>query len=717
MHRSNGAFLDLLDIFHILRRQRWLVVLTFAVSLAIAGAYLVRTTPLYTATALVQIDPQDTNLLDPSVGYSGTPGAESARIGTEVEILKSPRLALQTIQTADLSNSKVFGPQVGLLDQVRLALGMSLSPPSANALVNETITNFSEALHVQRKALTYLITVQITSEDPDLAARIANAHALNYINDQVTGRQRTVAASGEVLRAELEKAAERLAQSNEALRSYVLNNIDRLSAEAGTAELRQLTAELSDGQTQLLLLEDQLRRADVGIEQQNWQDLATQVGDQSLAALAQQRAALAIRLNGAELTPQDSFDLTAEIEALEAQLQTQGRDAVTGLRRNYQQAQLMQDRSLAEVQRALAGADLSPQTLTDIYALNQNALTSQRQFDQLNTRLRDVEALAVMQVAGSRLVSEALPPSAASFPNTGLVIGVAVVFALGLGIGLALLREFYYGGVTSVSQFGNVLPVKIAASVPKTVMRSGWHSLADKVVAEPMTVYAEAFRTLRASVDRGFEAQRKSGGAVILVSSARPAEGKSTTALALARTYALAGKRTLLIDADLRSPNIQVFIGADPNVGLLEYLQSNGTLCQGPMEVDADDSEAPAHQFYVRDPSSPVAIILGSRGANVPTDTQLQSAAFRMLLEKAQMAFDAVIVDSAPLGPVVDTQYIAPFVDVAVLCVRSGQATHSELRSAHANLRDTLPEDAAIIGILNGVEGHSRSYSYGGYFD
>ncbi|MEC7965573.1 MAG: Wzz/FepE/Etk N-terminal domain-containing protein, partial [Pseudomonadota bacterium] len=278
MHRSHAAFLDLRDILQILRRQRWLVALTCLVILTLAGAYLLRTTALFTATALVQIDPQETNLLDPSAGHNGSLGAEDVRIETEVEILKSPRLALQTIKTADLSDTAAFGPRVGLLDQMRLALGVTLPTPSATALVNETIANFSEALTVQRRGQTYLVSVQITSEDPDLAAHLANTHARIYIRDQLTSRRRSVAASGEVLRAELGKAAERLAESNAALRGYVLENIDRLSAEVGSAELRQLSIQLTEGQAQLLRVEDQLQRADQGFEQGDWQDLAVQVG-------------------------------------------------------------------------------------------------------------------------------------------------------------------------------------------------------------------------------------------------------------------------------------------------------------------------------------------------------------------------------------------------------------------------------------------------------
>jgi capsular exopolysaccharide synthesis family protein len=721
MNEQTEDFVDLREIFAILRRQIRLILLTLVIVLAIAFIYVTRATPLYTATALVQIDPQETNLLDPTAGAGINSSVETSRIDTEVEILKSTRLALQTIAKANLTTSEEFGPSLGIVDKMRLTFGMELPPPpSPEELTNRTLGKFSDALSVRRKGLTYLVNVQVTSADPRTAASLANSHARTYIDDQVASRVQAAAAAGEVLRAELNKAELRLSRSNDALRQYVGQNIERLSTEAGSEQLALLSDSLQRSALNLQTLESNLSAAGSAFQTRDWATLAESIGDGSLSALETQRQSLQRRLQGTQLGTQEQLDLQGEIAQLEERLAQQAETAMGGLRLDLRQTQQQRDGILDDIQEALSGADLSTRTLTEIYALNQEGVIAQRQYDQLVNRLRDLEAQAVVQVADSRLVSDAIAPSDPSYPNKKLVLAVALVFALGVGVALAMLKEFYYGGVTSANQLTNVLSARVAAVIPKLPFQPGRDVLADKVVKEPMTQFAEAFRKLRASVDRGLARAgkvRPDRGSVILVTSAIPAEGKSTTALSLARTYAMAGRRTLLIDADLRNPNIHKFVQEEPTVGLLEYLQANGALYQEPDTEDMDLSgDTSAEQFYVLDPLSKLGIILGSQRANVPTDAPLQSMAFKGLVENAQSAFDVVIIDTAPLVPVVDTQYIAPLVDAAVITARFGEATQMELRTAFANLRENLDEDAVLVSILNCFEGGTQSYRYDGYY-
>jgi capsular exopolysaccharide synthesis family protein len=508
-----------------------------------------------------------------------------------------------------------------------------------------------------------------------------------------------------------------LSDSNAALRFYVSENIDRLSEEANSEQLTLLKNSLNASSGRLAQFERNVQAADAAFEKQDWATLAEQVGEQGLRALEEERQSLRSRLQTGQIEDQQKLDLEAEIARLEGELETLAASSLSGLRGELRRERQDQDGFLEDIQQALTGADLSAQTLTEIYALNQGAVISQRQYDQLVTRLRDLEAQAVVQVADSRLVAEALPPNSPSYPNKKLVLAVALALALGIGSALALLKEFYYGGVTSAHQLSNVISAKVAAGVPRLSFQPGRDTLADKVIKEPMTQFAEAYRKLRASLDLGLERQgklRNDRGSVILVTSSIPAEGKSTTALALARTYALAGKRTLLIDADLRNPSINDFVDEKPTIGLLEYLQSNGAMMdeEGTSHNDMNSAE----QFYVLDPLSKLGIILGSRRANVPTDAPLQSTAFKGLVENARNAFDVVIIDTAPLLPVVDTQYIAPMVDGAVVCVRFGEATQVELRTTMTYLRDTLPEDAVVTSILNCFEGGQQNYRYDGYY-
>jgi capsular exopolysaccharide synthesis family protein len=718
MNQSPEDFVDIREVFAILRRQVRLVLLTCLVVLALAFVYVSRTTPLYTATALIKIDPQETNLLDPNAAARTNASIESSRIDTEVEILKSTRLGLQTIERTQLQTTEEFGPSVGLLDKLRLAVGLDLPPaPTGSQLTNATLLRFSNALNVRRKGLTYLVSVSVTSASSEQAAALANTHARVYIDDQVASRVQSVATASEVLRTELAKAERRLSDSNAALRFYVSENIDRLTEEANSEQLTLLKNSLNASSGRLAQFERNVQAADAAFEKQDWATLAEQVGEQGLRSLEEERQSLRSRLQTGQIEDQQKLDLEAEIARLEGELETLAASSLSGLRGELRRERQDQDGFLEDIQQALTGADLSAQTLTEIYALNQGAVISQRQYDQLVTRLRDLEAQAVVQVADSRLVAEALPPNSPSYPNKKLVLAVALALALGIGSALALLKEFYYGGVTSAHQLSNVISAKVAAVVPRLSFQPGRDTLADKVIKEPMTQFAEAYRKLRASLDLGLERQgklRNDRGSVILVTSSIPAEGKSTTALALARTYALAGKRTLLIDADLRNPSINDFVDEKPTIGLLEYLQSNGAMMDE--EGTSNNDMNSAEQFYVLDPLSKLGIILGSRRANVPTDAPLQSTAFKGLVENARNAFDVVIIDTAPLLPVVDTQYIAPMVDGAVVCVRFGEATQVELRTTMTYLRDTLPEDAVVTSILNCFEGGQQNYRYDGYY-
>jgi len=711
MNQLNEDIVDLREVFAILRRQLRLIVMTVVIVLALAFVFVIRTTPQYTAMALIRVNPQETNLLNPTVAAAANSNVETTQIETEVEILKSSRLALKTIETAKLHKSEEFGRSVGLFDKFRAVLGMELPPPpTGQALLNESLKKFDDALTVRRRGLTYLVGVQVTSTDPEQSANIANTHALTYIDAQVSSRIETSNNASKLLREERDKASQRLARSNESLRRYVADNIDRLSEEVGTEQLAALKGKLGNVTGRLGELRQSLDAANTAVAQQNWSMLADRISDQALVTLEQERQGLLQQLQGTGADSTTRVDLDRALADLDKRLQDRARTAVSDLKQDVQQVTTVEAGILDEIQEAMAGRDLSSRTVTEIYGLNRDAIAAQQLYDNVISRLRDLEAQAVVQIADSRMISEALVPSQPSYPNKTLVLAMALTLASVLGVGLALLKEFYYGGVTSANQLGNIVPVKVGAVVPKLSYQQGRDTLADKVSKEPMTQFAEAFRKLRASVDQAL--RDRTGGAVVLVTSAIPAEGKSTTALSLARTYALAGKRTLLIDADLRNPSIHQFIREEPGMGLLEYLQAGQPTAADP---DAKGTD-PAEEFYVLDPLSSLGIILGSRRANVPTDAPLQSDAFRDLVANARNAFDVVVIDSAPLIPVVDTQYIAPLVDAAVICVRFGEASQVELRTAYAQLRDTLPVEADVLSVLNCFEGGVQSYRYDGYY-
>lgn len=702
MNTQTTDLIDIKEIFSILRRQARLIVLTVAVILSIAFIFLVRATPLYTASALLLVDTTQKNLLDPTQAASVNASVENSRIESEVEILKSDSVVLQTIQNGQLFNDPEFGPSLGLTERFRTALGFEgRELPSGEQLLQSTLNSFKSSLSVRRRGLTYLIAVSVTSEDPERAAELANLHAQMYIQQQISSKVASALASRDVLQSQLDSAERRLSASDSAISAFIDTNIDALEAEVGTAEVTSLKEQLLQANALRTAAEANRDSALAAIESSDWTSLASTIGDSALAALAQERATLVARLSDTESGSAESINLRAGIERIEERLASQGEQAVAALDTSILQMNDSSDNLMDSLREEIIGSELSSETLTAIYRLQQEAAIAQNQYDTLLLRVRDAEAQALVQVADSRIVSNALPPNGPSFPNKRLVLAVALVAALGLGTALAFLNEFVFGGVTSASQLKNIVNARVGAVIPKVNMRADESTVADKIVSEPMSLFSEAFRRLRATIDRSVP-DTPGKGKIIMVTSSIPAEGKSSDALAIARTYAEAGKRTLLIDADLRKPTLHKFIGTEPSSGLLEFLKSS----------DAEDR----NDFYDADPKSPLGVIMGRRRSDTPTDAPLQSQAFQELLNNAREALDVIVIDTAPLVPVVDARYIAPYADCVVLCVRFGITNQSDLRNSYEQLMDSVREDTKIVTVLNCFEGRENTYRYSGYY-
>ena len=351
--------------------------------------------------------------------------------------------------------------------------------------------------------------------------------------------------------------------------------------------------------------------------------------------------------------------------------------------------------------------------LADLFDLQQSASVARNQYQQILTRVQDFGALANIQIADARIVSEALPPTEAASPKWKLVLLAAGFAGLAAGVALAFLNEYYIGGVTSASQLRNVLQAKVPVTIPSLAVSKERPVFSDAIMTAPLSPYSEIFRKLRAAVDislRDLEKKRDPAGdgRIVLICSALPAEGKSTTALSLARTYAATGRETLLIDLDMRKPMLHTFLGVSSEAGIQEVLRCGV----------ADLSEFIEPAF---DPISPLLVLTAGERSTEPTDQLLNSSQFRLLIKAARVGFDIVILDSPPLLPVVDTRYLAQYADVVVQVVRFASTTQSEAREAAQQLRETMAPDVELIGVLShaivaqGKLGYYNS-KYSGYY-
>jgi capsular exopolysaccharide synthesis family protein len=288
-------------------------------------------------------------------------------------------------------------------------------------------------------------------------------------------------------------------------------------------------------------------------------------------------------------------------------------------------------------------------------------------------------------IAGPRLAEEPVAPQPLRNTGLGLVLGLV------LGIGAAVLREVLDTSVKTASALAELTGAPVLSTVPVDAQARRAPLI---LAGSAGSVRAEALRQLRTNL-RFVNVDEPAR--TIVVTSAVPGEGKSTTACNLAIVFAEAGKRVVLVDADLRRPRLAEYLGLEGAVGLTNVLAG---------QVDMDDA--------VQEWGDNGVFVLPS-GSIPPNPSELLgSRTMASLLATLRESFDMVIVDTPPLLPVTDGALAATLVDGTVLVSRCGKTSAAQAREAAEALAAV---DAKVLGcVLNMAPRKARdAYAYYGY--
>lgn len=719
----NEETLNLQEILDILRRQRRLIIMTMLLTVGVAMAYLMTATPIFQATALVRIETRGADLLDTANTDTQQSATLNSMVDSEVEIMNSQATAMAVIDAAGLMSDPEFGPTIGRSEKLLRALGLfdryvglrrQIGLPldttlDKDNLVLDTARRYASALEVRRRGLTYLIAVSVASKNPERAAELANLTASIYVDRQVAQKVASALTARDVIRRQLETARNQLSSSEAALNSYIEDNLARIEAESGDQQISSLRRELDESKSLQSEVASKVDRVQSVVSVGDWGTLANTLGDKALEELANQRQTVERRLGRVAADSPDAEQIRRELAAIDQRVNDAATNAMSAMKSQLDTLNARVDTARDALRSNLSTANLSPTTLAELFNLQQTATVARNQYQTLLAREQDFGAMANLQLPDARIASEAFPPTRPSFPNTRLILVMAIVASLGIGVGLAFLNEYYIGGVTSGSQLHNLLQAPVPVTVPAADLRSDRTSVANIIVDEPLSNYAETFRKLKSSVDfslRDLPPKADGLGTVIAVCSALPSEGKTTTALSLARTYAMSGRTTLLLEGDLRRPSIEGYLGTvfhnEESVTLLQHLQ--GT---------TDRPDAPL--LAQRDPVSSLLVVPAGGRSSTPTDELLGSAKFRQIVRYFATSFDVVVIDTPPILPIADTRNIVPLADVIVHVVRFANTRQQEVRDAAAQLREVAGPSCKFIAVLSQEPVRKTRYGYYGY--
>ena len=700
--------IDFRSLFGVLRRQIKIIVFTTLAAAILALVYLFSVTPKYTATALISIEP-NRNIMTDVAAELNNATAMSATVDGEIEILKSNDLIKSLVAAEGLISDEEFGLQPGRFDDLRNMLGLSVEQTQdPDKVVRGVVGRVADAISASRRGRTYLIQLSFTSESPEKAAKLVNALAKHYIQSQVQKKIETTLVARDIIAARVVQAKEELELAENQVDGFLGEFTAQYIDQTRRPDLMALENQIAERNATIEALEQSLDLNASGIQARDWNALDQQLLSDASRGLIRQRDELNAKLN----TQQDDAELDidalrAELAALDDRIAASAADDLSATRRDISAFRTERDEFEQNLRGEILNSDLPPGALTDLYQLQQEGVIARSQYQDLLQRLRQLDSMSELQVADASIVSTALEPSGASFPNKRLTLALGLVLGAMLGTGLGLLNEFVIGGVVSEDQLADLVKVPQAVGVPALNEEKDSKNVAMGVITAPMSGFAESFRQLKHALEsqmirNGVGADRQ--GKVILVTSAVPFEGKTTTSVALARTLAMAGNRVVLVDFDLRKPSISERLDVEPNDSLLKYLSK---------ELDFES----LGKAYGEERESGLSYLVGGGRAKVPTDALISSPRAKKVFEVLREGFDYVIIDSAPVLPVVDTLYLAPYVDAVVMGVRFASTSQRDVTRAYSRITNEMNENTAFLPLLTMEEGQRRkAYYYRGYY-
>lgn len=677
------------SLLRVARRYFWLVAICILIGLGVAAYENARSLPLYRAMANIQLTQDSANQfkLDQAAGGADSGYIDAARLDTEIEILRSATLALETIQSLNLDKNIDFAPPPP-------GRGWDLSKTQER---HALIATFQGGLSASRLGHTNILQISFTSRNPRLAAQICNKLIENYVEHNFKDNYEATEQVSKWLQAQLGELRRRLQSSQErmlAIQNEIgLVGIDQTQSIA-LARLEGLNTDLTKVESERMVEEARL----IAMKSSSPAVLDTLSNDPVIAQLRMRRTQLNDEYSAMKSKYGDAHPRVASLRAEMAQIDQSIRDAETTIVKRSEkelEASVRNESALrselnAEKQRAY---DTNSKVVE--YSLARREYESNRTlYDQLEQRLQEAGIIAGLHSTSIRMIDPADTPDYPSSPRKTFNLGLGFLAGLLIGVVLSLAIHILDTNIKSVSDVEEKLGLPLLGVIPavesKDILPDAFIQQATSGVESGWSQVAESYRSLRTSL---LLSRPGSPPQVILVTSSKPAEGKTSVSTLSAITLALSGARVLLIDADLRRPTVHARFKTENRVGLSSILSGKVT---------------PGEAIY-QHPKVPTLHILSS-GPIAPMPSELLGAPeMANLVELLRSQYDFIVIDTPPVLTVTDAMVLVPVSDGVVMVLRYGEATSKvAVRSRDLLLRS----GANLLGaVLNAVDYKSPDYA------
>jgi len=680
------------DYYIILRERMWIALPLALITAVSIGYWEARKTPIYQAQATMQFERLETvvtsqSVTDPSI-------RSDVDIQTDLQILNSQRLRAKVLESFTPEEQKILlRPTLRNLGPGgSIAYAGTIGPGSLGSVTPEQVRG------------TYLITISVQHEDPEAAALIANRFVsvfIDYLFETVGGTNENAVDRLHVQVAQLRKNA---SDADNALQAYMKEHdvvsLDK-SVDLVTSRLKSVDAALTTAQLKLLSLEDGSRQiAEFKKRGGNLLEISA-IGDQPAVALLraqlrtfeEQQALLADRYY--ELHPK-MIALANQIERTRADLDRAIDSAVTDLATQVAQTRenvaTLRTEYAAQQKEQFRLRGLSP----EFNALEQNATAAKTYYSELLERLNQTTTSKNLEKIPLRPLDPATPNYTPASPNMGAITRKCVGIGLAIFFGVAIGLSFIDDRIKSAWDVESFIGVNLLGIIPDIPSKKDDEKYTLFVGPNEETANGtESFLGLYSAVKINSKLDFPKS---ILITSTIPGEGKTLISCNLAGCFARHGKRTLLVDCDMRRPMLHRHFKQSNTAGLISWFEQGAQLDNDLLSNPSLGITKLTENLY----------LLTSGGRSKSPTELLESPVFGQLLERLKKDFDLVVVDSPPMGAVTDSILIAERVDEVVYVCRFNRAYRKHIRLYIKALREGKNEILGIV--LNGLSPRRIEY-------